>query len=289
MQKSIADVIHGLETQIVEQIQIRDSLIIEELLAAGKDAGIAGSDHLQHDHSFGRIDHSTDTNEQASQELEKSVRDLHSEAFELCGLEYRANSMARISSQRLLVQDLMLTGGIESDDPLIVRGRQLMLDRDRRVKDLTVQLKTLNEMRDRIDSMRRERAALAIKNRALAEAKGASTNVLKEIGSNGCVSEASAAFVGQDKEDVIHRVQVLEKIATESRRHFKIRSIFSSLVSFCKFCSALSLCMPALICRALVKISAIRSQQTNLKVIRETGASQRHKLGTRPFSSPYDA
>jgi hypothetical protein len=222
-----------LEAQIVNQLKLRDSLIIQEMLQKS-DVDMLSNRQLLSDAS-NEMDQPSSKHENQQSGLEKSVRDLHSEAYDLSGLEFRARSMARIASQRLLVQDAMLTaGGVDCEDPLLCRSRQLMQERDRRVKDLTIQLRALNEMRDRIDSMRHQRAALAIENRSLANDN---TTIPRAFMATTCGMEGSEGagasgreVTDQSRSDVTRKVQILEKMAAETRRNVKIRSIFTSLV-----------------------------------------------------------
>jgi hypothetical protein len=229
----------SLESQLIRQIRIRDSLILKELAQkAARDFDEREKSSFSADtHNTGQSNLASDSN--PKQKSGPSLQDLHSEAFDLSGLEFRSRSMVRIASQRQLIQDVMLTNISEDkQDPLLSRARRLMQERDSRVKDLTNQLRALNEIRDRVEIIRRQRAALAIENRSLAQRNTSQhfrlfdhpmvdapadptapdSDVLNE---SGLLPEAGATGAG-----------LLNEISLETSRHVMIRSIFSSLVGW---------------------------------------------------------
>ena len=230
---SASDVVCNLEAELVRRIRVRDSLLLEELIQKSeRESDAAGRCHAVAD--------SIEPAQNENNESEQSLRNLHSKLFELSGLEFRARSMATIASRRLLVQDVMLTpGGAESEEPQHRRARELMQERDRRVKALIMQLQVLGDMRDKIDSIRRQRALLNVENRALAgtrEAQRSSAEV--SDGSPPATNadadaDAVAGAPGRPPSDGLEGTEatgLLRRVAAEQRRRVRVRSIFSALV-----------------------------------------------------------
>jgi hypothetical protein len=223
----------SLESQLVRQIQIRDSLVLKEL-AQKAESNFEDRDKSSLPAGAEKTGQSNSTNPK-----QKSLQDLHSEAFDLSGLEFRSRSMVRIASQRQLIQDVMLTNiSGDKQDPLLSRARRLMQERDSRVKDLTNQLRVLNEIRDRVEIIRRQRAALAIENRSLAQRNAWTAQPCAQMGPADHPMADAPADPAAPNPDVLNEsgsftqagAGLLNEISFETRRHVKIRSIFSSLV-----------------------------------------------------------
>jgi hypothetical protein len=231
----------SLESQLVRQIHIRDSLILKEL-AQKAASDFDESQRSSFSSDAGNTGQSNSISDSNPIQTGPSIQDLHAEAFDLSGLEFRSRSMVRIASQRQLIQDVMLTNISEDkQDPLLRRARRLMQERDSRVKDLTNQLRTLNEIRDHVEIIRRQRAALAIENRSLAQKNTCAWQHCAQIGSDDQAMANANADPSAADSDFYNESEplppagaagagLLREISLETRRHVKIRSIFSSLV-----------------------------------------------------------
>jgi hypothetical protein len=231
----------SLESQLIRQIQIRDSLVLKEL------AQKAQSEFDERENVSFTTDSEITADVRSKSDINlrrsgPSIEALHSEAFDLSGLEFRSRSMVRIASQRQLIQEVMLTNISEDkQDPLLSSARRLMQERDTRVKDLTNQLRALNEIKDRVETIRKQRAVLAIENRSLAQRNALASQHCAQTGSaDHPMTDTPADSTSPDPEFWNESgslagatgAGLLEEISLETSRHVKIRSIFSSLVGW---------------------------------------------------------